>query len=107
MDFSTTGLTATGFARVYCNYFWQPQVSNVKYSIASVSQPVAPLLNTQPITLPRVTTTYADVTRGGNDNNQDITLSKFLEEFKRMFNQLTQQNSLVINTITTLISKIK
>jgi hypothetical protein len=84
-----------------------PQVSNVKYSVASVSQPVTPPLNTQPIPPPRVTRTYADITRGGNDNNQDITLSKFLKEFKQMFHQLIQQNSLVINIITTLISKMK
>jgi hypothetical protein len=55
------------------------RVSNVKYNIASP-------LNTQPITPPLVTRTYTDVTRGGNDNNQDITL---------------------INMITTLISKMK
>jgi hypothetical protein len=83
------------------------QVSNVKYNVASVSQPVTPPLNTQPIMPPRVTRTYADVTRGGNDNNQDITLSRFLEEFEQMFHQLIQQKSLVINMITTLISKMK
>jgi hypothetical protein len=59
------------------------QVSNVKYNAASVSPPVVtPPLNTQPITAPRATRTYADVTRGGN-HDQDITLSKFLEEFKQ------------------------
>jgi hypothetical protein len=71
----------------------KPQVSNFKYNVASVSQPVTPPLNTQPITPPRATRTSADVTRGGNDNNQDITLSTFLEEFKQMFHQLIQQNS--------------
>ena len=83
------------------------QIPNDNYTTAPDPHPVAPLPNTLPILPPRVNRSYADVTRGQNDNSQDITLSKFLEEFKQMFNQLIQQNSLVLNMLTTLISKLK
>jgi hypothetical protein len=54
---------------------------------------------------------YANVVRG-NANQEPLIeenstmLSKFLEEFKAMFQQLVQQNSMVLNMLTTLISKI-
>ncbi|KAK5641707.1 hypothetical protein RI129_010254 [Pyrocoelia pectoralis] len=35
-----------------------------------------------------------------------ISLNKFLDEFKAMFQQLVQQNTMVMNLLTTLISKI-
>lgn len=74
---------------------------------------------TQPSTLPTAfvdNRTYAQVAHANtaNDtphpatqtNNQDIPLTKFLDEFKSMFNQLLQQNSLVLNMLSTLISKL-
>jgi hypothetical protein len=38
-----------------------------------------------------------------NDLNTNDLLTKFLEEFKAMFQQLTQQNSLILNMLSTLI----
>jgi hypothetical protein len=35
-----------------------------------------------------------------------MTLSTFLDEFKQMFNQLVQQNSIVLNMLTKLLNKI-
>jgi hypothetical protein len=55
---------------------------------------------------------YANVARGNtnqepyNENNSTI-LNKCLEEFEAMFQQLVQQNSMVLNMLTTLISKIR
>ena len=54
--------------------------------------------------------TYADVTKGthntdkGENNIQSCTLSTFLAEFKAMFNQLLQQNSMVLNMLTMLLN---
>jgi hypothetical protein len=41
-----------------------------------------------------------------NEPNSTNTLTKILEEFKVMFQQLTQQNSMILNMLSTLISKI-
>jgi hypothetical protein len=54
-------------------------------------------------------TSYANLVRGNANQKPHIednstTLSKFLEEFKAMFQQLIQQNSMVLNM---LISKIR
>ena len=59
---------------------------------------------------------YAEVTKNDSrynntqpasiDNNQ-LTLMRFLDEFKQMFNQLIQQNSTVLNMLTALINKLK
>jgi hypothetical protein len=54
-------------------------------------------------------TSYADVVRKGLNhtaNEETNILTKFLEEFKSMFNQIIQQNSMVLNMLTTLIGKI-
>jgi hypothetical protein len=54
---------------------------------------------------------YADVTRGITYNSQQeedtspITLNRFLEEFKNMFNQLIQQNTMILNMLSTLLTK--
>lgn len=52
---------------------------------------------------------YADVTRNNKNQVEDtaITLTKFLDEFKSLFNQLLQQNSMVLNMLTMLMNKIK
>ena len=94
------------------------QIPKVNYTSVPDFQPVTTPPNSQPIQPPSFRRTYADAARGrsgdsnneeniNNNNNQDINLSKFLEEFKQMFNQLIQQNSLVLNMLTTLISKLK
>jgi small-conductance mechanosensitive channel len=54
-------------------------------------------------------TSYAGVVKKGSNNtaNEDTNiLTKLLEEFKSMFNQIIQQNSMVLNLLTTLIGKI-
>jgi hypothetical protein len=54
-------------------------------------------------------TSYADVVKKGANHtgNEDANiLTKFLEEFKSMFNQIIQQNSMVLNTLTALTGKI-
>jgi hypothetical protein len=38
-----------------------------------------------------------------NDLNTNNLLTKFLEEFKTMFQQLTQQNGMMLNMLSTLI----
>lgn len=44
-------------------------------------------------------------TANTTDQSSSLTLNKFLEEFKSMFSQLIQQNSMVLNMLTMLISK--
>lgn len=52
--------------------------------------------------------TYSQIVSGQQSNNQneDITLHKFLEEFKIMFNQLVQQNNMVLQMLSTVINKL-
>lgn len=56
--------------------------------------------------------TYSNVLQGPRNvpqnKEEDVSklLTRFLEEFKHMFNQLIQQNSTVLNMLTMLISKI-
>jgi hypothetical protein len=57
-------------------------------------------INIETITDPRESRGNAN--NGLNTNN---LLTKFLEEFKAMFQQLTQQN-MTLNMLSTLISKI-
>lgn len=40
------------------------------------------------------------------ERKTDITLTSFLHEFKTMFNQLLAQNSMIINMLNTVISKV-
>jgi hypothetical protein len=89
----------------------KPQTPNAKYNIALTPQATTPLSNSQPTPPPSANRTfanrtYADVTRGKNEINQEMTLSTFLEEFKQMFNQLVQQNSIVLNMLIKLLSNI-
>jgi hypothetical protein len=54
---------------------------------------------------------YANVVSGNTNQephlkNNSTTINTFLEEFKAMFQQLVQQNSMILNMLTTLISKI-
>lgn len=52
---------------------------------------------------------YADATKisTSQDGATANILTKFLEEFKGLFNQLIQQNSMVLNMLTMLINKLK
>lgn len=53
--------------------------------------------------------TYAQLTKNSaepNSTNSEITLSKFLNEFKSMFNQLIQQNSMILNMLSSVITKL-
>lgn len=63
--------------------------------------------NTQPTTFSQ-RTSYADITRQNINQTEDMTtaLTKFLEEFRGLFNQLLQQNSMVLNMLTMLIDKL-
>jgi hypothetical protein len=51
---------------------------------------------------------YADIIKSNTNQveDTDITLTKFLDEFKGMFIQLLQQNSMIMNLLTMLINKI-
>ena len=50
---------------------------------------------------------YAEVTRSNTNQIEDtaIILTKLTDEFKGLFNQLLQQNSMVLNMLTKLINK--
>lgn len=53
--------------------------------------------------------TYAQLTKNNADqtqSNSDINLIQFLNEFKGMFNQLMQQNNMVLNMLSTVINKM-
>jgi hypothetical protein len=77
------------------------------------------IFNSQAITeIPKPTinnayrnTSYAEVTRGitynslHEEDTPPITLNRFLEEFKNMFNQLIQQNTMILNMLSTLLTK--
>jgi hypothetical protein len=51
---------------------------------------------------------YADVTKNHEHQAEDIAIMlkrNFFEEFKGLFTQLLQQNSMMLNMLTTLIKK--
>lgn len=50
---------------------------------------------------------YAEVTKRNQTEDTTTVLNKFLEEFKNLFNQLIQQNSMVLNMLTMLMNKMK
>lgn len=53
--------------------------------------------------------TYSQATKQENSNvqqNGDITLNNFLDEFKNMFRQLLQQNNMILQMLTTVINKL-
>jgi len=57
--------------------------------------------------LPNQQRSYAEVVgnRVQQDENSASTLKTFLEDFKLLFAQLLQQNSLILNMLTTLLNK--
>jgi len=56
----------------------------------------------------RTSTSYSQVLNGNNNNNQTdntgIQLNTFLNEFKTMFSQLINQNSMILSMLTTIIN---
>jgi hypothetical protein len=56
---------------------------------------------------PQQQSSYADVTKNHEHpvEGTAITLKNFFEEFKGLFTQLLQQNSMILNMLTTLINK--
>jgi hypothetical protein len=50
---------------------------------------------------------YADVTRSSTNQVEDTAtiLTKLIDEFKGLFNQLLQYNSIILNMLTMLINK--
>lgn len=61
-----------------------------------------------PATPHQETRSYADMAKGKTNQSDDpaTLLTKFLEEFKGLFNQLLQQNSMVLNMLTMLMNKL-
>ena len=56
----------------------------------------------------QTSTSYSQVLNGNNNNNQTdsigIQLNTFLNEFKTMFSQLINQNSMILSMLTTIIN---
>lgn len=50
--------------------------------------------------------TYNQAVKNQHPSNDDLSLKQFLDEFKNMFNQLLQQNSMILNMLTTVINKL-
>jgi hypothetical protein len=70
--------------------------------------PAATLVHTTtPNNPPNQQRSYAEVVNNQVQQEQDSTstLKTFLEDFKRLFAQLLQQNSLILNMLTTLLNK--
>ena len=90
-----------GHSKTYCNKPFVCVKCGGRHNTAECRKP--PLRRQRP--------TYADITKGKHtaemDENspQSCTLSTFLAEFKLMFNQLLQQNSMILNMLTMLINK--
>jgi hypothetical protein len=61
----------------------------------------------QPSDKPQQSRRYAEMTRSTTHQTEDtaISLTKFIEEFKELFSQLIQQNSMILNMLTKLINK--
>lgn len=70
-------------------------------SLTSHHNPPPPLI--QP-TYPHPT--YAQCVQNQQPPVPELCFSQFLEEFKSMFTQLLQQNTIVLNLLSTVISKV-
>jgi hypothetical protein len=64
-------------------------------------------MNAPPHNTPQHQRSYAEVTKSQENQVEDTatTLKHFLEEFKRLFTQLLQQNRMKLNMLTALINK--
>jgi hypothetical protein len=80
------------------NTVTQIQQEQIKPGL-SYSDALKRRINQEPnITYPRKSRENAN-----NSLNTNNLLTKFLEEFKAMFQQLAQQNSMILNMLSTLI----
>ena len=84
--------------------------SNTHRNIAQHTQPKHTNTNNNIIQTsgnPQQPRSYAEVTRSNTHQIEDtaITLTKFIEEFKGLFTQLLQQNSMILNMFTKLINE--
>jgi hypothetical protein len=81
---------------------------NHAVSMPTSNSPVRPELPQPTINNTRRNVSYADVTQGVPHTSQPqedmstITLNRFLAEFKSMFNQLIQQNTMILNMFSAL-----
>lgn len=102
-----------------CDYYQKHHKNNKLKTLSQnqqtaqpVQYPVQQQQQKQPTNNPRQQYSYANAVNGqtsnrGNEENIGNVLTTFLEEFKNMFNQLIQQNTMVINMLTMLMSKMK
>lgn len=88
-------------------------INNRYHNRGNVLNPAINQIHTQPriYTQPRIQNqyeSYAQAAANNQNNNEDTAsiLTKFLEEFKNLFNQLMQQNSMVLNMISMLVNKV-
>jgi hypothetical protein len=90
----------------------QPQCSTAPYQQPSYAEVASNLTASGPqpqrSTAPYQQPSYADIARMNTSHADDITgmLAKFITEFKGLVNQLLQQNSMVLNMLTTLLTKL-
>jgi hypothetical protein len=82
-------------------------------NMPNLNSPVRPELPQPTINNTYRNASYADVTRGvphttqPQEDTSTITLKRFLAEFKNMFNQLIQQNNMVLNMLSTLLTRMR
>jgi hypothetical protein len=89
-------LTKSPLRPTYQNLPTPPIHSIISYARNMKSQESSPLRS------------YADVTRHNITPPEETihVLTKFLDEFKNLLQQLLQQNTMVLNMLTTLVNKI-
>lgn len=81
-------------------------VNNKNHNKHHLSTPTINQNHTQPMAYSQHKS-YAQIAANNQNNIEDTAsiLTKFLEEFKNLFNQLMQQNSMVLNMISMLVNK--
>ena len=96
--------------RVYEHYHNILKESNRHRNITQRTQPTHTNTNDntiQPSGNLQQSRSYTEVTRSNTYQFEDtaIALTKFIDEFKGLFNQLLQQSSMILNMLTKLINK--
>jgi hypothetical protein len=96
-----------------CDYYQKQYQAKYNNNRPNVTQSYTPNFNQQQPAIPRThNKTYAQAIRVNGPPNavtneeEPMSLPNFLGEFKAMFNQLIQQNNMVLNMLTMLISKL-
>ena len=87
-----------------------PFIPPIRYDQPPIRYDQPSTSNDQPSTSntdPPQRRSYAEVTKNPDYQNPDVdtTLTKFLAEFKGLFTQLLNQNSMILSMLTTLINK--